>query len=836
MDAHREAPQLQISPADALAGIGGADRELLATCLALFHDSRLYRRMQRLAKEGGEAALRRYRGGSQDPPDEEDVRCVHDTRRQWIECDWSDDELRLYLWIQLRTALDLPPRLSASWRGCGHLANDLTATLIASLDPPGLVNSGKRWLCQRGWMRPGEQATTLADVVVPVLDELIEKAQEGEPSALDRETRREMLARALATMVELTEADHEALLRETGADDVNDRVVRNSLLLGGSLGAFGVGVSTAGFSAYILAAQVSAFIPLVSGPALVSVFAVLTNPVTIVGGTAAGVWYWHRTARRMVNSAIAARVVAPLTIQGLRTGRSGLHATCRSFGRLPGLVERGALARRTGEAWLEEWRFVESQFGERSGSPPDWLLRKMDAIVDNDSPDSALSSGSTAPTGDERQNAVVMGGLIAGDVLYSAAAIDPMVIKAADFSRVADIDGHIAFSQLAAEILDDSKEAVQGGTNQLFGYVAERAIAGELASAGHTVSFPDAPNQPGYDLLVDGQPFQVKFHADAAGIRDHFARYDYPVLANSELSEDIPEELQDRVFFVDGVSNELVDDITKRSLDAGDEMLDPGAVAPAGVISATRGVMAYRSGQISGQQAVEQILVDGSVRAGLAGTASYVGVGVGTLVFGPAGGLVFATVLPAIAAMQTRKISALARKHLKGDRHRQWEDVAHRRLDELRDVVLRGLARKQEAITEKITATPDNDAGRYLGWRLEDDRRHGSECRARLLDVKRERWDLPEQRAAELFRWLAISGVHQGTYQSELRAVAGVIGERPGLRELMSRQGFGRALNHGKEAAEDWWKTARDGGFNGWMTGATEALRKQRPAGDDRQD
>lgn len=59
-------------------------------------------------------------------------------------------------------------------------------------------------------------------------------------------------------------------------------------------------------------------------------------------------------------------------------------------------------------------------------------------------------------------------------------------------------------------------------------------------------------NQLGWDLLVGGQPLQVKFHATSDGLREHFERYDYPVIANADLASQVLEEQAGSAFFVKG--------------------------------------------------------------------------------------------------------------------------------------------------------------------------------------------------------------------------------------------------------------------------------------------
>ncbi|MDQ3777058.1 MAG: hypothetical protein M3461_23250 [Pseudomonadota bacterium] len=125
-------------------------------------------------------------------------------------------------------------------------------------------------------------------------------------------------------------------------------------------------------------------------------------------------------------------------------------------------------------------------------------------------------------------------------------------------------------------------------------------------------------------MLVDGEKFQVKCLDDIGGLKDHFGEnYRYPVLANSELADKIPTEWADKVFFVEGCSNELISHVTESSMAAGADVLSPAVPVFALVVSAVRNLMKYNVGKVSGTQAVEQVVLDGSTRASLAVAGGY---------------------------------------------------------------------------------------------------------------------------------------------------------------------------------------------------------------------
>jgi len=56
------------------------------------------------------------------------------------------------------------------------------------------------------------------------------------------------------------------------------------------------------------------------------------------------------------------------------------------------------------------------------------------------------------------------------------------------------------------------------------GYFADQTASNVLGSQAHT-RLPALSNKPGYDLLVDGNPVQIKAALDPQAIRDHLQAY-----------------------------------------------------------------------------------------------------------------------------------------------------------------------------------------------------------------------------------------------------------------------------------------------------------------------
>lgn len=796
-------PQADIAPVDVLAGLGGAERDMLATFLALFDDSKLRRRLVKhvgdayekissYAKSQVEEAVELLALPTTDSEEiQQDAREIGKRQAHWLHGAHSDDMLRLLLWIRLRDALGLPAELTTTHRGCHYLADDMVARLLQVLDPPSLKKSSRRLLNKLGRKQESGHSSTLSDVVVPVLDELLNedvKAKSREKPSPDADQRHQELAEAVSLMGRIDADQLEHVLDQASANSANDAAIRNTALLGGSMSALGIGVGVSGFAPYLLAAQASAFIPMISGPALVSIVSVITGPIAIMGIVGTGSVLFHQKAEERVNAHVAARVISLLALTGLQKGHLALNATLQSFALTPYLPkgrdtsDRLWGGQKTLDAYQVEWQRLAELAGvpnPRPSAETERVMARHISSASNRPPED--EDPVVAPTGSETGNLAAMAGLTLGDVLYNLAAIEPEIIQAADFSRAADIDSPLDFALLAEQIQESSQAAILGATSQLQGYVAEQAVAAELVAQGHTVSLPDSASNPGWDLLVDGQPMQVKFHDSLTGLHEHFARYDIPVIANTELDGRIPEEWSDQVFFLEGLSNARIEALTTQSLEAGAEIFSPDVVPAAALITITRSVLAYRRGQLSARQTLEQIMLDGTVRIGLASAGAVAGPIIGGFMFGPAGALVFASGGPVLAQTLTPKVSHKIQQHASGETYRVWQTEAHVRLDALHRRLLNALGAKREQINDKLERCPDNSAGDYVRWRLNDDRRHTQEMRIHLRRLSGQDKPRAETRLRETLELLASAGLHPAHYQAELTAVTKHFDKRPGL-------------------------------------------------------
>lgn len=775
-------PTLQAG--DVVAGLGAAPRDLLATCLGLFEDSTLQQRISEYVARVTEKL-------STAPPDEavsvESISSLQARVEQWRQAPMTDEELRLVLWMRLREAFDLPPLTFGTLRSARTAADDLVATTVLALRP-GVIEASKRWI---GLGKQREIPDSLDALARQTLDELMADVMQGtdERHAAAREA---LLQEMKQRVAELDEATRDSLLKAINAREFNDDAIRTMLLTGGGLASFGGAVSMAGFSAYILAAQASAFIPLVSGPALVSFVAVLSNPITIVLATTGMGWYATRSANQKIQSAIAMRVVSLLALTGISAGDAGLRAMTQSFSRLPSMDRAGTLHEKVLAKYQADWRTIAAAHTTAQVLDPRTAQVMERGLPDKEAPDrwhQLLGKGDGAV-----QDMAVMSVLTLGELTYHIHSLDPLVLAGADFSRVVDLSDRVNFAAFAHAIEAMGDRSHLGAMSNLKGYVAEQVVAAQLVQDGHVVEFPLASNEPGWDLAVDGVRFQVKNAADLSLLARHFDKgYDYPILANSEIADLLANAAErgkspawaDQVHFVEGYSQESVQQVTDQTLASGDAMLHPHVPAFAVTLSAIRQWGRFSKGQVSGSQAIQEVIINGAAVAGLAVAGNYAGVAIGLLVFGPAGALVLGSALPILSRTQAGRVKAAADTLITGEKYKRWETEAHESFHALIDTLEATLIGKAERLNARTTAPGLGMPSDYLNWRLDDDTRLLREAKLRLRQIRNAGNTSVEDRGAQLLVWLSTCTLHPATYQSELNSWMQVLGRKPTLLSRM---------------------------------------------------
>lgn len=635
-----------------------------------------------------------------------------------------DDVLRHRLWIGLVQALDVRSVLPLSTRSLREAAAAVAVRAAETLSPS--IHAKRVAVTDIGGGKFEKAGRALAGLVKDPGKVFAQKPVLPFPEIVAEEAFRLIEALdAARTRGALDPEVAKAINAALGA-------VNSVVAVGGAWATFAAVVQAAGFAPFILAAQASAFIPFVSGPVAVSFLAVLVNPVTLIAGLAAlGYWGVARQADG-VRRIAAAQLAAILAISGMGREDEGIARTVTAF---RGLLDQGpkALAHLTKDDAATIRRKV-SELNVR-------LARGLPPAVPPVSSVWAESVGTAHRSVDP--DVPIVGAVTLADLVYHAASIDPKVLAAADFSRAVGIGNPVEFAGRIGAFLSEGARA------NLRGYTAEQIVAAHFTNAGCAVEIPATSNMPGYDLLIDGNPVQVKCGAGIDLLDKHFAKYpEIPVVANSDLMaqlDNLDPQFRDLVSSVDGFDLSSVQEILDRSLQGAEGLADADVPVFAMLVGAGKGVYRVWKGEILIEDLPEWLVVELSVRGALAAGGKVAGGFVGLLAIGPAGAVIAAPVVGVMALLMTGKAKGEAEKIL----YREWHAEVIREAQGLHAAILEVLRRRTDALFRRALAFDaarsgmSGDLSALLYARAVDDAIFAFEC-AEELSSPRDVQHIPE--------------------------------------------------------------------------------------------
>ena len=344
----------------------------------------------------------------------------------------------------------------------------------------------------------------------------------------------------------------------------------------------------------------------------------------------------------------------------------------------------------------------------------------------------------------------MVAGMTVGDLVYDAVHIDPMVIEAADFVRAEDLSNLFRFSSFADRLVGLPHETFSGNISQIQGYVAERFVGQYLQGLGMEVEFPLSATKPGFDLLVNGDPFQVKCLSSPGAVFKHFKKYPgIPVFVNEEILHKLKGyegiKLGENVFSVPGFSHKAIVNTTKESVKTGHEMFDfEIPVISLAVVTARNLLYFYRYGPIS--------MKDLALNVATEWTTTTIGGFVGSkalalsmmVLFGPAGAIVGGATGAIAGSFLGRKVISEEfrdRRFAQPERRRletRLEDLSSAAVGKS-DSVMKVIDSKQEIIKKEKTGESATSGAirEYVGWRLDQEREYKGKMR---LAIEKDEW------------------------------------------------------------------------------------------------
>jgi hypothetical protein len=133
----------------------------------------------------------------------------------------------------------------------------------------------------------------------------------------DSEAKEELADRAFSYLDGLDEEKKKELLVAANVEEISRENAMKILAIQGGLVGTGIATELAGFAAYILAAKASAIIPLVGGKTMVSMLAVVANPLFIIPAVLVVGGVFGATATSEIKRFMAMNVLTILTLRGV---------------------------------------------------------------------------------------------------------------------------------------------------------------------------------------------------------------------------------------------------------------------------------------------------------------------------------------------------------------------------------------------------------------------------------------------------------------------------------------------------------------------------------------
>jgi hypothetical protein len=372
-------------------------------------------------------------------------------------------------------------------------------------------------------------------------------------------------------------------------------------------------------------------------------------------------------------------------------------------------------------------------------------------------------------------------GLTLGDFLYDYIRIDPEVVRGVEFARAADVDGILSFAHFADTKANLAGRSLDGLHSQLQGYVAEQIEAHHLIAQGHDVFFPATANNPGWDIMVDGHPFQVKCLADSGGVLEHLHRYpDIPVIVNADLADQVGNHAG--VYVDTALHHDAILQATKDALGRGQDMADLD--------------VPWISLGVSGAFNLYYMLSNGTdVRAMLACTATdtigrtvggaagkFAGAAGGLLLFGPAGAIVVGVLGAIGGAGAGRRVVVKGKQLLVAEEDARVRAATRRVAEAAVEAIptkVQAWTRKSELMLDSLSGSEPNQAkvqramNSHMRSHIDYWRQKGTELEALANDRNLE----PESLFERLLTLVRRAGVHAHHIQEPLKDLGKKMGE-----------------------------------------------------------
>lgn len=631
---------------------------------------------------------------------------IEKTAKKIYESDLSDEALKTALWEHLLNALRLNNNDFMSpqdiTRHCDDIANGMVQNATVQKNKESQTFSQKI----NPFMKTKSDTLSFEDAVEYLMSKITKEAIEQDANIIS------------GIEQEISKLDNQ-IIQESGASNLTEGAISKTLVTSGSLLGLMGGVQTAGFSAYIMAAQASAIIPLVGGKTLVSLLFVVTNPFFVIPAIIGTGIVSSNSLEKSIKQSFAMTVSTMLLMRGM-IKEDKIFETEKLLSHyekhIAAISQNPALKNVIKNKKREEWPALDKVELPSIGVKEQNLLTSK-VEVQNKNGQQILK---IYPSSIKNIDNAAIAGLTFADFIYDIAAIDPHVIEATDFARKADISDVFEFSVFSEGLAGLPEASLRGHHANLMGYTAERLVASQLVKDGHVVEIPSSASQPGYDLLVDGNEFQVKCiePKNLSILERHFDKYpDTPVFVNSEVADLVTKkspDWSDLVFYVGGYTHAKASGMLTHAIEAGQELDDYEILSSVAVVSAVRNTIDWQKGDQTFQSATFNIALYSLSKGGMAIAGGVAGAGLGMLLFGPAGAYILGGISTVFGATQGNILTNQLDKFLDPEREENLCRLSNGLLENC-NVELKN---KIDLLDQKISVLSKEGISAYVRYRL----------------------------------------------------------------------------------------------------------------------
>lgn len=184
---------------------------------------------------------------------------------------------------------------------------------------------------------------------------------------------------------------------------------------------------------------------------------------------------------------------------------------------------------------------------------------------------------------------------------------------------------------------------------------------------------------------------------------------------------------------------------------------------------------------MTAQDALAEVMLNGSVRAGLATFGGVAGKTLGLLLLGPAGALVGTTAVPLVLQTCAPGAAKWVRDSVPSDQRDAWNAEVHEVLDELVRACTNGLEKKLDMLGDKCRSVGRGPLGKFMRGRIEEDALFLKERLAQGAHLGRAHIEDIDKRHRAVMAWVMSTSVHASLLQQPIARLGALFKRRPGL-------------------------------------------------------